>query len=84
MEYRHILFDVSEEIATVTLNRPEARNALTPEMREDVTHALGEIKKRAGKDIKAMILTGAGRAFCAGGDVKAMAREAIGHPTSAT
>ncbi|MDA0661566.1 MAG: enoyl-CoA hydratase/isomerase family protein [Proteobacteria bacterium] len=72
MEYRHILFDVSEEIATVTLNRPEARNALTPEMREDLTHALGEIRKRAGKDIKAMILTGAGRAFCAGGDVKAM------------
>ncbi|MFT6582338.1 MAG: 2-(1,2-epoxy-1,2-dihydrophenyl)acetyl-CoA isomerase [Alphaproteobacteria bacterium] len=72
MEYRHILFDVSDEIVTITLNRPEARNALSMEMRGDLDHALADIRERAGDDIKAMIITGAGGAFCAGGDVKAM------------
>jgi len=72
MTYRHIKFDVSDEIATITLNRPEARNALSTEMREDMSTALEEIKDRAGGDVKAVILTGAGGAFCAGGDVKGM------------
>ncbi len=72
MSYRHIIFDVTDEIATLTLNRPEARNALSPEMGEDMTRALAEIKARAGADIKALIITGAGGAFCAGGDVKTM------------
>jgi 2-(1,2-epoxy-1,2-dihydrophenyl)acetyl-CoA isomerase len=83
MEYRHILFDVSDEIATITLNRPEARNALSMPMREDMDHALAHVKENAGGDIKAMIVTGAGGAFCAGGDVKAMnnrtARAPEGH-----
>ena len=73
MTYRHILYDVSDEIATITLNRPEARNALSTEMREDLSTALEDIKERAGEDVKAVILTGAGGAFCAGGDVKGMA-----------
>nr|MBC8272957.1 hypothetical protein [Gammaproteobacteria bacterium] len=46
MTYRHIKFDVSDEIATITLNRPEARNALSTEMREDMSTALEEIKDR--------------------------------------
>ena len=58
MTYRHIKFDVSDEIATITLNRPEARNALSTEMREDMSTALEEIKDRAGDDVKAVILTG--------------------------
>jgi 2-(1,2-epoxy-1,2-dihydrophenyl)acetyl-CoA isomerase len=69
---KHILFEVSDEIATVTLNRPEARNALSEAMRVELGEALGEVRARAGKDVKAMILTGAGGAFCAGGDVKSM------------
>ena len=73
MEYKDILFEVSEEIATITLNRPEARNALSTAMRHDLVHAMREIKARTGDDIKAVILTGAGTAFCSGGDVKAMA-----------
>jgi 2-(1,2-epoxy-1,2-dihydrophenyl)acetyl-CoA isomerase len=72
VSYQHIQFDVSDEIATITLNRPEALNALSNEMRHDFEQAFGEIKERAGDDVKALILTGAGRAFCAGGDVKAM------------
>ena len=72
MAFRHILFDVREEIATITLNRPEARNALSPEMGEDLDVAIAEIKAKMGEEIKAVIITGAGGAFCAGGDVKAM------------
>ena len=72
MEYTDILFEVSEDIATITLNRPKARNALSTAMRHDLDHAMTEIKGRAGDDIKAVILTGAGGAFCSGGDIKAM------------
>ena len=72
MGYHHIKYDVAEEIATITLNRPEARNALSTEMREDISNALEDIKERAGEDVKAVILTGE-RHCCAGGDVQGMA-----------
>ena len=68
----HTLFDVTDGIATLTLNRPEAKNALSNEMRVELDAALAECAARAGDDIKALILTGAGGAFCAGGDVKGM------------
>ena len=80
MEYRHILFDVSDEIATITLNRPKSRNTLSLEMRGDLDHALAHVKEQAGHDIKAMIITGAGGAFCAGGDVKAMGNRSTRAP----
>lgn len=72
MTFSHILFDIADGIATITLNRPEARNALSPEMRVDLDKAMAEIRERAGDDVQAVILTGAGGAFCAGGDVKSM------------
>ncbi len=72
MDFEHIKFDISDEIATITLNRPEARNALSLRMRDDLRAALALVKEQAGAEIKAMIVTGAGGAFCAGGDVKAM------------
>jgi 2-(1,2-epoxy-1,2-dihydrophenyl)acetyl-CoA isomerase len=58
-------------IATLTMNRPEARNALTGEMQA----ALGEAIPRlaADPDVRLVVLTGAGGAFCAGGDVKGFA-----------
>lgn len=68
----HTTFDVTDEIATLTLNRPEAKNALSNEMRVEMDAALAECTARAGDDIKALIITGAGGAFCAGGDVKGM------------
>ena len=74
MEFSQILFEVSDEVAVLTLNRPEALNALSPTMTEELEVALGECRSRAGEDIKALIITGAGRAFCAGGDVKAMSQ----------
>jgi 2-(1,2-epoxy-1,2-dihydrophenyl)acetyl-CoA isomerase len=72
MTYSHILFNVADGIATITLNRPDARNALSPQMRVDLDHAMAGIRERAGQDIQAVILTGAAGAFCAGGDVKSM------------
>ncbi len=72
MAFEHIKFDVSDEIATITLNRPEARNALSGPMRDGLREALKLVREQAGAEIKAMILTGAGGAFCAGGDIKGM------------
>ncbi len=72
MKLQQVLFEVSDEIATVTLNRPESLNALSPQMSAELDQALAEVKDGAGKEIKVLIMTGAGRAFCAGGDVKSM------------
>jgi len=69
--YDHI--DIAEDsgITTITLNRPEKLNALAGHMRRD----LGEALESAGSDrsVHVVVITGAGRAFCAGGDVRAMA-----------
>ena len=74
-----VLFDVHDRIATVTLNRPEARNALS----RAVTHALWDAITAAGDaaDVDAVILTGAGPAFCAGVDLKEISGESP--PTAA-
>lgn len=63
-------FTLHDDVATITFNRPEARNALDAEMSDGLDRALIEIE--ANQDIRAVILTGAGGAFCAGGDVRSM------------
>lgn len=55
-------------VATFTLNRPEALNALSPELKADLQTMVEFVD--GNEEIKALVLTGAGRAFCAGGDVK--------------
>jgi 2-(1,2-epoxy-1,2-dihydrophenyl)acetyl-CoA isomerase len=72
MSHTDIEFEIHDEIATLTLNRPEARNALSMPMRDGIRAAMKIVKQEAGKSVKAMILTGAGGAFCAGGDIKSM------------
>jgi len=72
MTFQQISFEVDDGVATLTLNRPEARNALSPEMRREIDAVLPILKTEAGKSIRALIFTGAGGHFCAGGDVKAM------------
>jgi enoyl-CoA hydratase/carnithine racemase len=69
MTYSHLLFDLSDDgIATITLNRPEARNAINMAMRHDL-RALGD-QLLTDKAIKVVIFTGAGEeAFSAGGDI---------------
>ena len=67
-EYRDILFETPEpQIARVTLNRPARLNAYTGRMCNDIVAALEEYVAR--DDLRCLILTGAGRAFCSGGDV---------------
>jgi len=68
--YQTLLVDRSEAIATLTLNRPEARNALDLVMRRELLGALDELE--ADPAVRVVILTGAGGHFCAGGDVKSM------------
>ena len=59
------------EVATLTLNRPEALNALSAELRSALTAAFTELREQG--EVRVVILTGAGRAFCAGFDLKEMA-----------
>lgn len=61
---------VRDAVATITLNRPDKLNAFTGTMREDLLDALRACEDDT--DVRAVILTGAGRAFCAGGDVEFM------------
>ncbi len=72
MNFTEILFEIEEGIAVITLNRPKARNALAPVMRQELALALKTVREEAGEEVRALILTGAGGAFCAGGDVKSM------------
>ncbi len=72
MDFKHALYAVEDGLATITLNRPEARNALSEEMRADLDAIIQDIKANAGDTVKAVLVTGAGHSFCAGGDVKAM------------
>jgi 2-(1,2-epoxy-1,2-dihydrophenyl)acetyl-CoA isomerase len=71
MTYEAITYEVRDEIATVTLNRPAQRNALDIQMREELADAV--MVMRNDPSLKAAVLTGAGGAFCAGGDIKGMA-----------
>ncbi len=69
--YEHLLISETEGILTITLNRPEKLNAFIGHMRRDLAEAL----EHAGSDrsVRVVVITGAGRAFCAGGDVAFMA-----------
>src|ERR1700674_3029343 len=69
MPYETILYEVDDAILTITLNRPDKLNAFTTRMLTELIDAFD----RADKDdaVKAVIVTGAGRAFCAGADLSA-------------
>lgn len=71
-EYETIVVSVQDGVATVTLNRPQALNAFTPQMNTELRAALRE-HGRSG-ECRAIVLTGAGRAFCAGQDLEARRR----------
>jgi 2-(1,2-epoxy-1,2-dihydrophenyl)acetyl-CoA isomerase len=62
---------VADGVATLTMNRPEARNALTGDMQAALSEAIPRLA--ADRKVRAVVITGAGRAFCAGGDVKGFA-----------
>jgi 2-(1,2-epoxy-1,2-dihydrophenyl)acetyl-CoA isomerase len=67
----HLLAHVEDRVAWLTMNRPERRNAFSGEMLAGLSRALEDAE--AAPDVGCVVLTGAGSAFCAGGDVKGMA-----------
>src|SRR6201990_3005198 len=66
MSYQHILFDVSGGVARLTLNRPERLNSFNTIMHAEVREALGRLE---GGEARVLVVTGAGRGFCAGQDL---------------
>lgn len=65
MDYQTIRYQLDDGVAIITLDRPEVMNALTVQMRAEITHAVRE----AGSVARVVVLTGAGRAFCSGQDL---------------
>jgi enoyl-CoA hydratase/carnithine racemase len=74
-EYQYLKIEVAERVATVTLNRPDSLNAVNGRVHHELEQVWLDVA--ADHDVNAIILTGAGRAFCAGGDVKGMAAGAL-------
>jgi enoyl-CoA hydratase/carnithine racemase len=68
MDYKDLKFEIEDKIAVITLNRPKYRNAFSPDMLENWAEALK--KSQRDPEIHAVILTGEGKSFCAGGDIK--------------
>jgi 2-(1,2-epoxy-1,2-dihydrophenyl)acetyl-CoA isomerase len=75
-DYQQLLYTTEQAVATITLNRPERRNALTQELLVELHDALGQAD--ADPAVRAIVLTGAGKGFCAGQDLSA-----FGGPASA-
>lgn len=71
-----VLLDIRDDVAHITLNRPEAMNALDLEMAKQLLDAAMRCDETTG--VRAVVLTGAGKTFCAGGDVKRFVTEADG------
>jgi 2-(1,2-epoxy-1,2-dihydrophenyl)acetyl-CoA isomerase len=75
MSYETILFETSGPVARLTLNRPDRLNSFTAEMHEEVRDALADLG-----DARVLVLTGAGRGFCAGQDLNDRAVASSEHP----
>ena len=71
-----VIVSIENSIATVTLNRPEAYNAFDQEVVEPLAKRMGELA--TDDAVSAVVITGAGRAFCAGGDLKALRVHPLG------
>jgi enoyl-CoA hydratase len=71
LEFKYIIYEKSEGIATITINRPEALNAFSAEVVSEILQAIEDMK--ADESVRVVVLTGAGeKAFSAGADIKAM------------
>ncbi|MDA0346797.1 MAG: enoyl-CoA hydratase [Verrucomicrobia bacterium] len=68
MEYETVLYEEKDKVAIVTLNRPDRMNAITRQLQADLFDALHRAEEN--EDVRVIILTGAGRGFCAGADMK--------------
>ncbi len=70
MQNPTLQMQIDDGVAVITLNRPEVRNAIDDEMRQDFIAMLDQVTR--DNAIRALVLTGAGKAFCAGGDIRGM------------
>ncbi len=76
MELKTILYKKKDGQGSVRFNRPEARNAVDLIMREELEWIISDL--RHDKDVRVVVLTGEGKSFCAGGDIKTMGgRESV-------
>jgi len=66
LNYESIIYEKADKIARITLNRPEVLNALNGQMLRELPEATGEASR--DDDVRAVVITGSGRGFCAGGD----------------
>src|SRR5436853_5032881 len=73
MEYRTLGYELQDHVARITLNRPDAGNTLDGPMGRELMHAA--IRASEDRAVRAVLLTGAGRMFCAGGDLKSFAAQ---------
>jgi 2-(1,2-epoxy-1,2-dihydrophenyl)acetyl-CoA isomerase len=71
MKFENLLYAVEDGVATITLNRPDAYNALNVALSRDLFHA--SLEADEDRNVRCIVITGAGKAFCAGGDVKEFA-----------
>jgi len=67
-----VLYELSDHVAELTLNRPENRNSMTPDVLEGLAEGIARV--RADRDVRCLIVTGRGRSFCAGADFRSRAR----------
>ena len=70
MAYEKLIYQLEDHVATVTLNRPEVLNALDPSLLAELAKVCEQVD--ADPAVRVVVITGAGRAFCAGGDIKAV------------
>ncbi len=82
--YEHILYEVNDPVGTITLNRPDRLNALNDSMLQELRHALAAAEN--DRRVVGIVLTGAGRGFCAGMDMQNLENSASGErrPRSAS
>lgn len=80
MSYQDIEYAVADQVATITLNRPQTLNAWTARMDQEVRHAMLAADK--DDDVRVIVLTGAGRGFCSGADMGLLASVAGGQDVS--
>ncbi len=73
MNYNTLKFEIANDIARVTLNRPDVHNAFNDEMLSELIEAFSDLHER-GTEIRAVVVTGEGKSFCAGADINWMKR----------
>ena len=79
MQYTTLLFEVRDNVARITLNRPEANNALNLDMAMDLMRA--SLQCSEDPEVRAVVMTGSGKMFCPGGDLKAFAAAGADFPS---